>query len=1325
MKRLSHLLLILMLWGAQTVHANHYYYKQLSIQDGLPSTVRCIFKEKKGFIWIGTQSGLGRFDGHELKRYIAKADDKNGLPHNYIYQIIEDEKHQIWIMTEGGVVRYQRQNDQFDPPLLHNEERIIAQTACLTAQGILFGGNGRIYQYDYQTDKISLLQTLKGKENFTITQIKPWSRDVWLCCSRWTGITLVNIRTGQVSEPPFDCGKEIKDILIDSKKRVWIAPYNNGVRCYDQNGQLLVTYTTQNSNLSHNVVLSMAELDGQIWLGTDGGGINILNPETEQITVLEHVPGDSYSLPVNSILSLYRDDYNNMWAGSVRSGLISIRKASIKTYTDAVLGSSRGLSDNTVLSLYQRPNDQQIWIGTDGGGINSFDPATGKFKHYPSTWRDKVASIAGYSSTELLVSLFAKGVFIFNTTTGNSHPLTIVNKEINDQLCFTGRAVNLYQNTPETVLLLGNHIYRYTLKTKVFNLVTEEEGHDITGVLLPIGTKIGQTYLHDQKRIYGLDHQKNKLQTLFVTTGDTIINSVSTDPKGTFWIGTNYGLSSFTPATREFKNMPTGLFGEVLSVICDSSGKLWIGVDGMLFAWMIKEQKFILFGESDGVIRNEYLQKPRLESSNGDIYMGGVKGLLHIEHTLHIDSSEVPSLQLTDVSVNGENVNNELTREHPTISVPWDNKTITIRVMAEEKDILRKKRYRYQIVGLNDQYIESYQPELVIRSLQPGTYRIMASCSTKDGDWTANEQVLTILVLPPWYQSWWFILACILLISYAIIQTFLFTLKRKEEKMKWAIQTHEQKVYEEKVRFLINISHELRTPLTLIHSPLQRILKSLPDNDKNFTALKNVYRQTVRMKELINMVLDLRKLEVNESKLQVSPQPFNEWIRATADNFANESEARNIHINYQLEEHIGTISFNAGKCEIILNNLLINALKHSPEGSKITIQSTLIDERQSVRIAISDQGFGLKGVDIDRLFTRFYQGSNEQNGSGIGLSYAKVLAELHGGSIGATNNFDGGATFFFELPLVTTAEIISCPPKAYLNELIADKSATEELQESAFATNNYTLLIVDDNTDLINFLREALESEFKQILTAADGVDALSVIKREQPDIIISDVMMPRMNGYELCKQVKENIEISHIPIVLLTARDDERSEIQGYKTGADAYLTKPFEIDVLLELIRSRLRNKEYTRMRYLNAGFIPLPEESTISQTDETFMLKLNKLITTHLSSPTLDVAFICKEIGMSRASLYNKIKALADMGASDYINKLRMEKAMVLIKQTEHPIAEIAEQVGFSTSRYFSTAFKQYTGKTPTQYKEEAKKQICNRLKQIKTCESFTHS
>ena len=353
----------------------------------------------------------------------------------------------------------------------------------------------------------------------------------------------------------------------------------------------------------------------------------------------------------------------------------------------------------------------------------------------------------------------------------------------------------------------------------------------------------------------------------------------------------------------------------------------------------------------------------------------------------------------------------------------------------------------------------------------------------------------------------------------------------------------------------------------------------------------------------------------------------------------------------------------------------------------------------------------MQQVDTRKLFTRFYQGTGEQSGTGIGLSYSKILVELHGGSIGARNNQEAGATFFFELPLKQKTEEIICQPKAYLNELIGDNDNEQIPDEDNFDTTPYSILVVDDNSDLTDFLKKSLEEYFKRIVIAADGVEALQLIKSHTPDIIVSDVMMPRMNGYELCKNIKEDITISHIPIILLTARDDKQSQLSGYKNGADAYLTKPFEIEMLMELIRNRLKNREHTKKRYLNAGLIPAPEESTFSQADETFLLKMNKIIQENLDNSNLDVALVCKEIGMSRASLYNKLKALTDMGANDYINKFRMEKAITLMTGTELSFTEIAEKVGFTTSRYFSTAFKQYTGETPTQYKEKRKQEKKN--------------
>ena len=339
-------------------------------------------------------------------------------------------------------------------------------------------------------------------------------------------------------------------------------------------------------------------------------------------------------------------------------------------------------------------------------------------------------------------------------------------------------------------------------------------------------------------------------------------------------------------------------------------------------------------------------------------------------------------------------------------------------------------------------------------------------------------------------------------------------------------------------------------------------------------------------------------------------------------------------------------------------------------------------------------------------------GTGEQSGTGIGLSYSKILVELHGGSIGAQDNEETGASFFFELPLRQEPEEIICEPKAYLNELMMDDNSGQPSAKEVFDTTPYTILVVDDNPDMTDFLKRTFEGYFKRIIIAGDGVEALQLVRSHVPDIIVSDVMMPRMNGYKLCKTIKEDINISHIPVILLTARDDRQSQISGYKNGADGYLSKPFEVEMLMELIRNRLKNREYTKKRYLNAGLIPTPEESTISLTDETFLIKLNSIIQENIENSNLGIQFICQEVGLGRSSLYNKLKALTGMGANEYISKLRIEKAITLISGTDMPFSEIAEKTGFTTPSYFSTAFKQYTGETPSQYKERKKKGLADK-------------
>lgn len=385
-------------------------------------------------------------------------------------------------------------------------------------------------------------------------------------------------------------------------------------------------------------------------------------------------------------------------------------------------------------------------------------------------------------------------------------------------------------------------------------------------------------------------------------------------------------------------------------------------------------------------------------------------------------------------------------------------------------------------------------------------------------------------------------------------------------------------------------------------------------------------------------------------------------------------------------------------------------MKYTPDESTISISTRLSEDRTRVRISISDQGPGLKDVDTNNLFVRFYQGNNSRPGTGIGLSYSKILVEQHGGNIGAYDNKNfgsPGATFWFELPLNTEPGNITLHPQEYLNTLLAPTQETESIpkqQEENKTAPNHTLLVVDDNKDLTDYLATALKDRFKTIWVAADGEEALRLCRKKRPHIVVSDIQMPRMNGYELCKQIKEDLEISHIPVILLTARNDEESQLYGYKNGADAYVTKPFEVSMLYAIICSQLHNRERMRTRYTDIGPLPPPEEGTFSSADEEFLNRLNQIITKHLDNEQLGIPFICDKIGISRASLYNKLKALTDMGANDYITQIRMERAIWLILHTELSVNDIADKTGFSTARYFSTVFKQHTGCSPTQYREK---------------------
>lgn len=1295
---------ILLLLIPTNIQADEYLYKQLSISDGFPPYIQHIYAEENGFVWISSKQGLGKFNGYELKSYFHEEGNPFSLPGNEIYQIEEDSLHNLWILTNNGTVNYQRNTDHFTPVLDENGNIIKATAFCKLPEQVLLADYANLYQYDYRKKQIKTLTHLKLTDSFPIREIIPWDNHTLLCISQWKGIILLDMQSGKRKESPLPNEKEITQVLIDRKGYIWITAYNRGITCFDRQGNIQAIYNTENQKLSHNVVLCLSEHEGKIWAGTDGGGINIINPQTGNVKILKHLSGDKNSLPINSIQSLFqRDGQENTWAGSVKGGLINIRHSIVHSYSDVPLGYTNGLSEKAILSFFQETGSEDIWIGTDGGGVNRFNPHTKQFIHYPATYGEKVVSLCRYSQQELLISLFSKGVFFFNKQTGKIRPINEGSAVINQIALYGRKGINLYQDETESVLLLSSEIYRYYLKSGRLQQLSDSQ-ISIEGQTLPIGYDSLKTYLYDLKHIYTIDHRNNKIETIYTSTQENYIECVTKNAKGIFWIGFSDKILRYDSSTQLETQIDAPQLKKITALICDQHQRVWIGTNEELFVWLDNENKLISLDESDGAEDNEFLKKAVWASPQGDIYLGGINGMLYIDgNKSSITIPTSPELKLTDIISNNKSYLSDIDQDENSLDLSFDNKTVIIKVMAYESNIFRKKVYRWYIDGKEESTTDSKLPELTLRSLTPGTYHISVSCSTKDGSWTTPQQVITLHIPPVWYQTWWFNLLWILLAAALLIAFILYLLNRKEERMKADLQEHKQKIYEEKVRFLININHELRTPLTLIYTPLNQLVKTIPQDNPIYPTLRSILKQSKRMKELLNMVLNLRKMEIEQSKLNIQSYPLNEWIKEIATDFKYEEEDKHITILYDLSPEIGEVEFDQERHIIILTNLIVNAFKHSSTDSSITLRTELTEDKQSVRISVIDQGPGLQGVDTEKLFTRFYQGVNERNGSGIGLSYSKILVEMHKGKIGVYNNPDKGACFWYELPVHAQSSEI-CPPREYLNVLT--EAAPEEEKYTPIAnsinTKDYSCLFVDDNESIRQMVTEALKDNFKNLYIASNGKEALQIALKEIPDIVISDIMMPEMNGYELCRRIKENLNINHIQVILLTARTDEQSHLDGYKTGADAYMEKPFEINSLLENVRNRLYLREQIRLKYTHNS-ITAETEKPITSVDDAFLFKLNKVIVENMENDELNVEFISQELGISRASLYNRLKALTGMGASEYVNKLRIEKAMELLRQTELNMTEIAERTGFSTSRYFSTAFKKYTGITPTQYKE----------------------
>lgn len=781
------IIILFLLAGVKLLSSEHcvnYSFTQLSIEQGLSqSTAQSILLDHKGTLWIGTKSGLNSYTQEGIKTYLHHSGDPHSLPSNYINHLTEDSLGNFWIATSKGLALYDDEQDQFNTVNFS-----IIYSSVGVEGGMWFGSENAIHCYDYKSKELKTIHIEKeeGKGinpvDYRIQKMLYLEDGKILIGTRKKGIYLYDCRIRQFTLLIPSSQNLLTSLYVTADHHIYTAFYGDGFYCYDRTGKMLKHYTKENSGLKNNYVLDMAEYNGNIWLATDGSGINLFTPRTFQFSQLQHIVGDYSSLPVNSITLLYKDMKDNLWAGSVRGGIFSIKETYIKTYKEAILNNTNGLSEQSVISLYEE-KDGKVWIGTDGGGINLYDPSTDKFIHFPSTYGDKVVSIAEVSETELMVSLYTKGIFLFNKKTHKYRPFTIVDEETNKKECFYGYLPLANQVADGKIYIISCGTYVYHTHDHTFSRMQTDRDYDFSNDALCLSYSNDRfSLLKCAHQAFWVDQKSDSIRLLFELEKDELITSMSYDNNRMIWTSTNKGLGFFDLESQKYHRIRTRLFNGISYLIADGKGRLWICAQNHLYSYIIKENRFILWNSSDGFPPNEILFAYQKQSNRDYIYLGGSEGLVKINTDIPYTETQIPEIYLSEILFNGSPSLKKV--KENTIKIPWNYNSLSAHFRIKNRDVFQKYLLQYTIEGRGKQSIESYDPVLNLSSLSAGNYSIWVSCNTKNGNRTPSKQLIHIIVTPPWYKTVWFIGVAAVLFIIMTASIGYIHYRRKERNMK-------------------------------------------------------------------------------------------------------------------------------------------------------------------------------------------------------------------------------------------------------------------------------------------------------------------------------------------------------------------------------------------------------------------------------------------------------------------------------------------------------------------------------------------------------------
>lgn len=1309
--------LFLVLLASFDAVGQSYTFHHLRTNDGLSnSTIKSILKDSYGFLWIGTESGLNRYDGYGFKVYATKSDKPSSIINDDIRGLQEDGLGNIWISTEFSYIVYQRNKDNFRSDIPN----------VLKDLGIKTDENYKVYVdknkdlWVLSENKIFVYDThKKSLKTFTSKEKIAEAANVFLGDD---GNSIFRVlQSGTISKIDKSTGRESllklpdfitqniqnkkNKIYVDSQNGLWIFS-NTAALYYQKNTRTEWKKIALNSavNAQNDVIFDIKDDgNGRVWIGTDHQGIFICNTVNNSISNITYNPGNNTSLASNNIGCLYNDDTGTMWAGHNKKGI---------SYYNASFGNlvNIELQDCKDVSNFLEDKKGNLWLGTDGNGLYFKEKSSGnKIRKMPLA-SNVIVSLLEDKKGRIWIGTYLNGLFCYEN--GSFQHFTKENSTLNSNDIW-----NLKEDRYGNVWIgtLGHGIQCLKSGATRFETIAKTvKGLEFTldmfydnGDHLYVGTDNGLFSIDilsgQQLKVSGNRSKTQKFRQVFTS-------SVYKDTRDNIWLGHSKGLSVWDTKkdTVYYFDKTNGLSDNIVKgIIEDNHQHLWVTTSNGLSVLTVEpDAKGVLkissrnFSAKDGLHDNYFNTHGIYKLQNGDILLGGTEGYTTVNPNKMAEKSKplarviFTGLSLGNVPVqvdslyNGHRLLKRSMEQTSEVTFSHDDQLIAIQFTTADLVNADKVRYLYKLEGFSNQWLPTEKNKIEFSSLAPGSYTLLIKASNSDGIWNEKAAILDITVTPPFYLSGWAILFYVIAIAGITIYVIKHTRKkhRKELEQQRIQLEHLQQINlnEMKLRFFTNISHDLRTPLTLITIPLQTILnKELEEGLR--TKLGIVYKNVEQLMTLINSLLDFRKLDVGTESLNLKSGDFVYYIQERCTLFQSYATDRNMKFSYTSEMETLMMEFDSVKVQKILFNLLSNAFKYTPDGGSIHLH--LYREDKSVVVTISDTGQGIPENEKKPIFERFYQAvqSEENTGSGIGLHIVSEYITMHGGSIAVTDNSPKGSVFTFKLPIQKVKNKEQIP----VLENIPEKKTNEKP----------VLLFTDDNKDFCDFMSESL-SEFYTVLVANDGLEAIEKLQQNNVNIVVSDVMMPKMNGTELCAQIKTTIEWSHIPVILLTARTAEEYKIEGLMLGADDYLTKPFNFNLLRLRIDKFL---EWTKKSHqaFSQKMDVAPSEITITSLDEQLIEKAIRTVEENIANPDFTVEELSAIVGLSRTHLYKKLMHITGKGPAEFIRTVRLKRARQLLEKSQLQIAEIAYAVGFNSPKRFTVNFKNEFGISPSEY------------------------